>query len=152
MTIRLRPYQREAADAVVKAWQEDTSTMVVMPTATGKTILMSELIRRCFPRRVMFLAHREELITQAKKKIEMMSGFRVDIEMAGAKVVENGIFDEAQVVVSSIQTQNAGGDGRGRMSKFLPENFGYLFIDENHHSTAKSYRKNILKRARFRET
>ena len=143
MTIRLRPYQREAADAVVKAWQEDTSTMVVMPTATGKTILMSELVRRVFPRRVMFLAHREELIVQAKNKIEMMSGFRVDIEMAGAKVVENGIFDEAQVVVSSIQTQNAGGDGRGRMSKFLPENFGYLFIDENHHSTAKSSRRVI---------
>jgi len=143
MTIRLRPYQREAADAVVKAWQEDTSTMVVMPTATGKTILMSELVRRVFPRRVMFLAHREELIVQAKNKIEMMSGFRVDIEMAGAKVVENGMFDEAQVVVSSIQTQNAGGDGRGRMSKFLPENFGYLFIDENHHSTAKSYRRVI---------
>lgn len=141
--IKLRPYQREAADAVFKAWEEDTSTMVVMPTATGKTILMSELIRRCFPRRVMFLAHREEIIFQAKEKIERMSGFRVDVEMAESHVTETGLFDEAQVIVSSIQTQNAGGDGWGRMGKFLPENFGYLFIDENHHSTAKSYRRVI---------
>jgi superfamily II DNA or RNA helicase len=141
--VKLRPYQREAADAVFKAWEEDASTMVVMPTATGKTILMSELVRRVFPRRVMFLAHREELLMQAKQKIERMSGFRVDIEMAEAHVNESGLFDEAQVIVSSIQTQNAGGDGWGRMGKFLPENFGYLFIDENHHSTAKSYRRVI---------
>ena len=139
----LRPYQHDAVAAVWKAWQEDDSTMIVLPTGTGKTIVMAELIRHCFPRRVMFLAHREELISQAKNKIELVSGFRVDIEMANLRTMENGLFDEAQVVVSSIQTQNAGGDGGGRMGKFLPDDFGYLFIDENHHSTAKSYRRVI---------
>ncbi len=139
----LRPYQHAAVSAVWQAWQEDDATMIVLPTGTGKTIVMAELIRHCFPRRVMFLAHREELIFQAQEKIEQVSGFKTAIEMADLKADSGGLFTDPQVVISTIQTQNAGGDGGGRMGKFLPEEFGYLFIDENHHATAKSYRRVI---------
>ena len=139
----LRPYQHDAVDAVWNEWKEVASTMIVCPTGCGKTIIMAELVRRCFPRRVMFLAHREELIFQARTKIKQFTGFEVDIEMANTQAITGNLLDEAQVIVSSIQTQNAGGDGGGRMSKFLPDEFGYLFIDENHHATAKSYRRVI---------
>ena len=35
----LRPYQSAASDAIFKEWQERDSTLVVMPTGGGKTIL-----------------------------------------------------------------------------------------------------------------
>jgi len=138
----LRPYEIEAVNAVWNEWKEHTSTMLVLPTGTGKTIVMAELIRRCFPRRVMFLAHREELIFQAQNKIELVTGFKTAVEMGELKTVDDTISDP-QVIISTIQTQNAGGDGGGRMGKFLPDDYGYLFVDENHHSTSKSYRRVI---------
>ena len=139
----LRPYQNEAVGAVLNEWKDHASTMVVLPTGTGKTIVMAELIRHCFPRRVMFLAHREELIFQAKNKIELVTGFDTAVEMGNLKTEPGGLINDPQVIISSIQTQNAGGDGGGRMGKFLPDDYGYLFVDENHHATAKSYRRVI---------
>jgi superfamily II DNA or RNA helicase len=141
--MKLRQYQVEAVEAVQAAWREDDSTMIVLPTGGGKTIVMAELIRRVFPRRVMFLAHREELIFQARDKVESVSGFVAEIEMGEMRSNGEGSLSAPQVVVSTVQTQTSGGDGGGRMGKFLPDNFGYLFIDENHHSVAKSYRRVI---------
>jgi superfamily II DNA or RNA helicase len=141
--MKLRQYQVEAVEAVQSAWREDDSTMIVLPTGGGKTIVMAELIRRVFPRRVMFLAHREELIFQARDKVESVSGFVAEIEMGEMRSNGEGSLTAPQVVVSTVQTQTSGGDGGGRMGKFLPDDFGYLFIDENHHSVAKSYRRVI---------
>ena len=138
-----RPYQREAALAVLEQWKEVNSTLVVMPTGTGKTILFSDIIRRCFPKRALVLAHREELIFQARDKIEMVTGYNVEVEMAELRASISGdVFGNfANVIVSTIQTQTAGGDGGGRMGKFDPSDFGLLIIDEAHHATAKTYRR-----------
>jgi len=46
-------------------------------------------------------------------------------------------------VVSTVQTQCSGGDGGGRMTKFLPGEFGLVVIDEAHHATAGTYRRVI---------
>ena len=46
----LRPYQTAASDAIFKEWLENDSTLVVMPTGGGKTILFADVIRRVFPR------------------------------------------------------------------------------------------------------
>ena len=51
--MKLRPYQSAAADAIFAAWQEKDSTLVVMPTGGGKTILFADVIRRMFPRRAL---------------------------------------------------------------------------------------------------
>ena len=142
--LQLREYQRQAVDAVFREWESVPSTLVVAPTGCGKTILMCEIVRRVFPRRTMILAHREELIFQAQDKVERFSGVPADIEMADHRAEEDQVFyARPRVVVSSIQTQNAGGDGMGRMGKFDPWRFGFLIIDEAHHATAKSYRRVI---------
>lgn len=44
--IRLRPYQKEAADAVFREWETVQSTLVCKPTGTGKSVLFSEVMRR----------------------------------------------------------------------------------------------------------
>ena len=142
--MKLRPYQRQAVNSVLESFRENGSALVVLPTGTGKTILFADVIRRMFPRRVIVLAHREELIFQAKEKIEHVTGLPAEIEMADSKIdMGYCMFDSPRIVVSSIQTQNAGGDGLGRMSKFVPDNYGLLVIDEAHHAVAKSYRRVI---------
>lgn len=140
--MNLRPYQSAASDAIFSEWQANDSTLVVMPTGGGKTILFADVIRRVFPRRALVLAHREELIFQARDKIQKVTGLRADVEMGDYRA-EDGLFDAARVVVSTIQTQCSGGDGGGRMSKFDPARFGVLIIDEAHHATSPSYRRVI---------
>jgi superfamily II DNA or RNA helicase len=138
----LRPYQSAASDAIFKEWQENDSTLVVMPTGGGKTVLFADVIRRVFPRRALVIAHREELIFQARDKIQRVTGLSADVEM-GEYRADGGLFGQARVVVSTIQTQCSGGDGGGRMSKFDPQRFGVLIIDEAHHATSPSYRRVI---------
>ena len=140
--MNLRPYQSDASDAIFKEWQEHDSTLVVMPTGGGKTVLFADVIRRMFPRRALVLAHREELIFQARDKIQRVTGLTADVEM-GEYRAEGGLFGAARVVVSTIQTQCSGGDGGGRMAKFDPQRFGVLIIDEAHHATSPSYRRVI---------
>ena len=65
----LRPYQREAIDAVIAARQRGVRRMVVcLPTGAGKTVIFAELIRRA-RHDVLVLAHRDELVQQAREKI-----------------------------------------------------------------------------------
>ena len=139
--MQLRPYQQKAVDAVFSEWDEYRATLVVHPTGTGKTVLLGEIIRRCRPKRAMVVAHRDKLISQAVATIERM-GVSVDVEMAEYWSRERS-YNKADCVVSTVQTQNAGGDGDGRMARFDPQQFGLLAIDEAHHATASTYRKVI---------
>ena len=88
-------------------------------------------------KRAMILAHREELITQARDKVSAITGEDVQIEM-GAFEVTPMLGKVPPVVVSTVQTQCT-----GRMKKFNPNDYGILVIDEAHHATAKSYRNCI---------
>ena len=88
-------------------------------------------------KRAMILAHREELITQARDKVSAITGEDVQIEMGAFEVTP--MFGKVPpVVVSTVQTQCT-----GRMKKFNPNDYGILVIDEAHHATAKSYRNCI---------
>lgn len=142
--MKARPYQQEAVRSVLQEWKEKQSTLVVMPTGTGKTILFSHIIRACFPRKALVLAHRRELIQQAADKVHRVTGYRCEIEMGDLRAQMDGdMWHKPQVVVSSIQTQAAGGDGGGRMGRFNPHDFGLLIIDEAHRSVGDSYRRTL---------
>ncbi len=140
--MRLRDYQEAAAEGVFREFAEHSSTLAVLPTGLGKTVLFSEVIRRMHDmgKRAMVLAHREELIVQAADKIRRVTGLEAQVEM-GEYHVTPYFGEMPPVVVSTVQTQCAGGDGGGRMSKFDPQDFGLVVIDEAHHATAGTYRR-----------
>ena len=143
--MKLRSYQQQAVAEVLAAFRQCASSLIVLPTGTGKTIVLASVIaehHRLCKGRAMVIAHREELIFQAADKIKRVAGVNVDIEMAEMRAV-SGIFGKAPVVVSSVQTQVAGCEGDGRMTRFDPSEFSLLVIDECHHSTAVSYRRVI---------
>ena len=143
--MKLRPYQQAAVDSVCDIFESGgTSTIVVQPTGTGKTVVFSSTAGRFHKThkgRIMIVAHREELIFQAAKKVRQITGLHTDIEMAELRA-NHGLF-KAPVVVSSVQTQNAGCGGAGRKTLFDPFEFDMLIIDEGHHAVANSYRKVI---------
>jgi superfamily II DNA or RNA helicase len=144
--MKLRQYQLTAQQSTLDGWKAGERTQLgVMPTGCGKTIVFASLIRAKFPKRAMVLAHRHELIWQARDKIQRVTGFKVDVEMGEYKAsVDRDLFHpKSQVIVSTIQTHCAGGDGGGRMGKFDPKDFGVLIVDEAHHATSRSYRRVI---------
>src|SRR5258708_2398040 len=70
MRPQLRPYQHEAIQAVIAARKRGVRRMVVsLPTGAGKTVIFSELSRLA-KRQVLVLAHREELLEQARDKLQ----------------------------------------------------------------------------------
>ena len=73
----LRPYQRDAVDAV---WNHiassDTNPAVVLPTGSGKTHVIAELCRDAVQKwngRVIVVAHVKELIEQAAGKLRAVA-------------------------------------------------------------------------------
>jgi len=142
MNFKPRDYQQEIHDAIFEEWKSVTSTLVVAPTGSGKTCMFAMVIASIQPKRAMVIAHREELIHQARDKITRVTGLECGIEMAD-HYVNNSLFGEMPVIVSTIQTQIAGWGDRTRMSRFNPKEFGALIIDEGHHATADSYKRLI---------
>lgn len=66
----LRPYQTAAADAVERDWADGSERVgVVLPTGSGKSTVIAELIRRAHYRgqRVLAMAHRGELCDQMRR-------------------------------------------------------------------------------------
>lgn len=142
--ITLRPYQKKAGDLVFKEWESVRSTLIICPTGGGKTLIFSDIIRRHGGRALM-ICHRQELIWQARDKIEKVTRLRADVEMGEYKSSqEPGLFHpKAQVILATVQTLTAGGDGGGRLSKFSPDDFGVLIVDECHRGTAESFKRVI---------
>ncbi len=117
------------------------STLVSMATGCGKTVVMGEVAARWKRGRILVIAHREELVFQNAKKIAAMTGEECAIEMADQTSVEASLwYSKARVVVASVQTLNSTRNGRPRMEKFNPDEFGLVMTDEAHHAVAQSYR------------
>ena len=140
--MKLRPYQEEAIQKTFTALTSDKSTLLVMATGTGKTVVFADIVRRAMISgrtwRTLVIAHREELVHQAANTIRRLCKVDVDIEMADSRSHE-GVFQRAPVVCASVQTLNTGRMDQKRMQRFKPEQFGLLIIDEAHHAVARSY-------------
>lgn len=120
--------------------------MVVLATGLGKTVTFCEVVRRLHPKRSIIIAHRTELIQQACAALARVS-LHSEVEMAEQKA-DASMFHKDSVIVASVQSLNAGRKDSKRMTKFRPEDFDCLIIDECHHSVASSYRDVI---AHFRQ-
>jgi len=134
--VQLRNYQQEALDAMLKAERAGISKqLVVLPTGAGKTVLFAHLpIVRQNSLPMLVLAHRAELLSQAKAKIESMNpDLSVGIEKAESRA------GKADVVVASVQTLGRGNSDR--IEGFENTYFKSIVVDEAHHAAANSYQK-----------
>ena len=137
MTITLRPYQTEALQSIVDYLEKGINKqLVVLPTGSGKTVIFShipQIISDSLP--MLVLAHRGELLIQAKDKILRSNpGLDVKTEKAEDTAELNG-----DVVVASVPT--LGRLDSKRLSKFPKDYFKTIIVDEAHHAAAESYRR-----------
>lgn len=140
--MQLRPYQEKAIDSIRESYVQGVNKQViVLATGLGKTVIFAHIISNLVKRtgkKALVLAHREELLTQAKAKLESInSDLKVDIEKA-----DDWAEDHADVIVASVAT--IGRNGSERIKRFNPDDFGIVVIDEAHHASADTYR-NVLR-------
>ncbi len=130
MSTTLRPYQREAIEAVLQARRSGVRRMVVsLPTGAGKTVVFSHLARLA-RRQVLVLVHREELLSQAREKLETALGGNrvVAIERGADSAPEN-----AEILVCSIRSLH-----EERLARVMRgRDVGLVIYDECHHAAAE---------------
>jgi len=97
--MKMRPYQEEAVAAIIKEFREVKSTLIVMATGLGKTIVFTHLLDLAKKGRVLVVAHREELVDQAAKKIKTITGEYPAIEMAD-RVSNESVFESPQGILA----------------------------------------------------
>lgn len=129
----LRWYQREAVDAVMRSLEEHRSALVVAATGTGKTQIFSALAK-AWPGSVLVLAHRDELVQQARDRLEQVTGERVDVEQADLEA-----SSKARIVVGSVDTVKQ----PRRLARMGKERFSLVVVDEAHHYPSRTYRRPI---------
>ena len=142
-----RPYQAEAVNAVLSAWDHHQSVLVVLPTGTGKSVIFSDLVRRNHPKRSLILANRGELLYQAARHVER-TGLETSIEKAELRA-GTGFWGKKPVVVASVQTLISKEGLVSRMHKFDPKEFGLIVCDEADLFVAPSFQRilNFFKHA-----
>ena len=136
--MELRPYQKEAVAAIEDEWGKGVKrTLLVLPTGTGKTICFAKVTedRVRMGDRVLILAHRGELLDQARDKIAKSTGLGCSVE----KAEESCLDSFYRITVGSVQTLMR----QSRLDRFKPDHFGTIIIDEAHHALSPSYRNVI---------
>jgi superfamily II DNA or RNA helicase len=135
--VKLRPYQKDAHAATFSALGAHHSALLVMATGLGKTVVFARVAHDWPSRRVLVIAHREELVSQAVAKIRPLVP-DVAVEMAGESSDERSAF-RAKVVVASVQSLSR----PQRLARFDPDQFGLVIPDEAHHAVAATWRRVI---------
>jgi len=122
--------QREALSALDETVSEEyRKAMVVMATGLGKTYLAA-FFSKPYPR-VLFIAHRKEILEQAKKTFEQIlhkkGGFYDGVEKSS----------HTDLVFASIFTLSI----TDNLEQFNKDDFDLIIVDEFHHAAANSYKK-----------
>lgn len=127
-TYQLRDYQQELIEKVFSQWCGGHRRLLMqLPTGAGKTVVFSAVSRQFTQRGegVLVLAHREELLLQAKEKLESVTN-----ETAGLIKAAYPINPNFSVQIASVQTLNR--------RKNYPK-ARLVVVDEAHHSCAATY-------------
>ena len=127
--------QREALQALDETRQAgNVAGLVVLATGLGKTWLSAFDSNKAEFRRVLFVAHREEILAQAMRTFRAIRptatiGYYTGKEKTPA----------TDVLFASIQTIGR----QHHMLRFGPKEFDYVIVDEFHHASANTYRRLI---------
>jgi len=139
----LRGYQQDFCRACYAAWDGQTEggpfqrILSVAGTGAGKTIMAAAMMFKetRLRRRCLFLADRDELVSQACEKVYDATGIIPDREQSA----EHASL-ESDIVVASVQSLSKA----GRLERFPADHFDLIICDEAHLSLAANWQR-ILK-------
>ncbi|MCM3764487.1 DEAD/DEAH box helicase family protein [Neobacillus niacini] len=129
--IQPRFAQLEALEELNKTREEEyNKALVVMATGLGKTYLAG-FFAKSF-KKILFIAHREEILFQAKESfVNIMPNKRFGIY--NGKIKES----DADAIFASIFTLSM----KTHLEQFVPDEFDLIIVDEFHHAAAASYKR-----------
>lgn len=125
--------QREALDALAATRNAGYRRgLVVLATGLGKTWLSAFDVAAVGARRILFVAHREEILAQAAGTfVRILAGKRVGYYTGRSRDAD------VDVLCASVQTLARA----EHLERFAPQHFDYIVIDEFHHAAAATYRR-----------
>ena len=136
----LRDYQRKMLESLEMAWVDHRSVMVQMPTGTGKTVLMAEVIRQEMgneelgmmngnSKGILIVAHRRELIEQIRQTLRVFGLSQEWVRVESIQKLYSHFGDSPRVIRDATHT--------GDSPRWEPQ---LVIVDEAHHAVAKTYR------------
>ena len=128
-----RPIQQEALQALAATRANGfRAGMVTMATGLGKTWLAAFDAAQLRVARVLFIAHREEILNQSRDVFrQVMPTATMGLYIGDDKQ------PDADFVFATVQTMSR------YLDQFPADSFDYLVVDEFHHAAAATYRKVI---------
>lgn len=127
------PIQKDALAALAESRAESYQRgLVVLATGLGKTWLAAFDTHQLGARKVLFVAHREEILDQAAATfLRIRPNARVGYYKGQQRDMD------CDILCASIQT--IGKDSH--LERFGQTHFDYIVVDEFHHAAAPSYRR-----------
>lgn len=108
--------------------------LVISATGTGKTYLSAFDVRQVNPERVLFIVHREQILSKSLESFQRVLGFSDD----EACLYKSGVdISGKKYIFATIQTLSRD----EHLQRFAPDFFNYILIDEVHKAGAESYKK-----------
>lgn len=110
--------------------------IIVSATGTGKTLLSALDVRSVNPRRMLFLAHREQILDRTIEEYQwVLGGPQTDY----GKLTGTSKDVNARYLFATVQTLSQ----PGMLSRFASDVFDYVIIDEAHRTGASTHRRII---------
>lgn len=124
----LKSRQQEAQTAIFEALDRGvTRQLVNLPTGVGKTVLAAH-IATLF-NRVLFLAHRQELVEQTARTM-----IAVDPDRSHGRISQ-GVHEIGPFTIAMLPTVHR------RLGKLAPDTFDCVIVDEAHHAASRTWRE-----------
>lgn len=125
--------QQEALTALEKLQQDNKhKALLISATGTGKTYLSAFAVKKANPKRLLFLAHREQILKQACKTFDkIIPDIQYGILSANHKDFHKPYLFATINMLSKEEN----------LTQFAPTHFDYIIIDETHRAGASSYLK-----------
>lgn len=129
-----RPYQKKAVEAVISRYNNGLNKMLLhLPTGAGKTVIATLIIEKLINfsdiGKILFIAHREEILDQTRQKISShLPSANVQIEQGSRSSSRN-----SHVTIASVQSLIR------RKERFDPKDFSVIICDECHRALAPSW-------------
>jgi superfamily II DNA or RNA helicase len=124
--VKLRDYQERAVTDLVKRVAAPCRVVAVSPTGSGKSVIGAAVVQRIRGKRVLWVAHRRELLRQARTELLAAGVPESDVGILSGTDKDNA---GARVLVASI----------GLAARDVPS-ADLVVIDEAHRAAAATYR------------
>ena len=153
--IKLFDYQEDMKERIEKAFESHQSVMVQMPTGTGKTILLAEVVKSeklkgknpC----VWIVVHRRELVEQIKETLAKQLDSSLFTFHSSLNPLDSSLFtlhsslnpldSSLFTLPSSLTTRVFSIQWLSKHYHELEEKPSLIIIDEAHHAVAKTYKE-----------